>query len=86
MSKLSEASIFFASQVVTYGIICVNTRSIAEVDYTVAVTTDVLLASVNFAVIRRIAANGDKLHNWIGYVLGSAVGTMVGIKASTLIL
>lgn len=86
MSKLFEASVFFVSQVVTYGIICVNTRSIAEVNYAAAVTTDVMLASINFMVIRRIAANGDKLHNWIGYVLGSAVGTVVGIKASTLIL
>lgn len=83
MSKIGEATILFAVQTVLYGVMCINTRAIAEVDYAAAIASDFAIASLNFFVIRKIAQGGDAVHQWVGYVLGSLAGTAGGIYLST---
>lgn len=83
MTKLRAAALLFGVQLVSYGVICINTRAISAVDYPTALWSDFLIASLNFFVIRRIALEADSLHLWAGYVSGSLVGTALGINLST---
>ena len=68
--KLKEASILFFIQIALYGLLCVNYRAIAQVQYNTAALSDFMIASLNFFIIRKIAKSEDALHQWLGYVLG----------------
>lgn len=84
-TKVKEALTLFWVQTCLYGVMCINTRAIAEVDYAAALSSDFAIASLNFFVIRKITRGGDETHQWLGYVLGSIAGTAIGIYSSTLI-
>jgi uncharacterized membrane protein YesL len=84
-TKFKEAAILFAIQIVSYCILCVNFRAVAQTQYHVAAVSDFAIASLSFFVIRKIANSTDALHQWIGYVLGSVAGSYLGIYLSTLI-
>ena len=83
--KLKEASTLFFIQIALYGLLCINYRAIAQVQYNTAALSDFIIASFNFFIIRKIAKSEDALHQWLGYVLGSVVGSYLGIYISTLI-
>jgi len=83
--KLKEASILFFIQIALYGLLCINYRAIAQVQYNTAAVSDFMIASLNFFIIRKIAKSEDALHQWLGYVLGSVAGSYLGIYISTLI-
>jgi hypothetical protein len=85
INKIKEASILGIIQIVSYSVLCMNFRAVAEAHYHEAALTDFLIASMNFFVIRKIAQSGDALHQWIGYVLGSVVGSYLGIYLSVLL-
>lgn len=82
INKIKEASILGIIQIVSYSVLCMNFRAVAEAHYHEAALTDFLIASMNFFVIRKIAQSGDAIHQWIGYVLGSVVGSYLGIYLS----
>jgi predicted DNA-binding transcriptional regulator len=83
--KFKEASILFFIQILLYGLLCINYRAIAEIQYHWAALSDFAVASLNFFVIRKISKGEEALHQWTGYVLGSVVGSYLGIYISTLI-
>lgn len=83
MSHLKDPFIIAAAQAVSYATICINIRAVAQVDYLAALSSDLLIASLNFLIIRKIAKEVDSLPLWAGYVGGSLIGTAVGIYAST---
>ena len=83
MTTLRKATLLFAAQFALYGVICVNTRAIAQVDYGTSLASDGLIATLNFFIIRRIASDDEPILVWFGYVLGSLAGTATGIWAST---
>ena len=83
--KLKEASVLFFIQIALYSLLCINYRAVAQVQYNAAVISDFAIASFNFFVIRKIAKGDDALHQWLGYVAGSVVGSYLGIYVSTLI-
>lgn len=83
--KIKEAFILAGIQILSYCIICINLRAVAETQYHVAAGSDFLFASFNFFVIRKIAKSEDSLHQWLGYVIGSVIGSYLGIYISTLI-
>ena len=85
MQKLKEAGILALVQILSYSIVCVNYRAVAETQYHIAAGSDFLFASFNFFVIRKIAKSEDSLHQWAGYVTGSVLGSYLGIYISTLI-
>ncbi len=85
IDKIKEASLLFIIQVVLYGLLCINYRAIAEVQYHWAALSDFAVASLNFFVIKKIASDSETLHKWVGYVLGSVAGSYLGIYLSTLI-
>lgn len=81
--RLEEASVLFVIQIFTFTILCVTFRAAADAHrHTVALIT-LLIASINFFAIKKIAHGQDNIHQWVGYTLGSAVGTYFGIWAST---
>lgn len=85
MKKFKEASLLFVIQIVLYGLLCVNYRAVALADYHEAAISDFAIATMNFFVIRKIAKSEEAFHQWMGYVLGSVVGSYLGIYTSTLL-
>ena len=82
MQKIKEASLLFIIQVVLYGLLCINYRSVSAAHYNLAAVSDFTIASLNFFVIRKIAKSEDSLHQWLGYVMGSVAGSYLGIWLS----
>lgn len=68
-----------------YGILCINYRAVAQAQYNIAAISDFTIASMSFFVIRKIAKSEDALHQWVGYVSGSVIGSYLGIYISTLL-
>lgn len=83
--KIKEAVILAVIQIALYGLLCINYRAIAYTQYHWAALSDFAVASMNFFVIRKISKGEDALHQWIGYVTGSVIGSYLGIYLSTLI-
>ena len=83
--KIKEASLLFCIQILSYSLLCINFRAVAQTQYHLAALTDFTLASMSFFIIRKIARSDDALHQWIGYVLGSVAGSYLGIYISTLL-
>ena len=83
--KLKEMAILFFIQILSYSLLCINFRAVAQTQYHTAAITDFALASMSFFVIRKIARSEDFFHQWTGYVLGSVAGSYLGIYISSLI-
>ncbi len=86
MQHAKEFFILFAVQIVSYSLLCINYRAIAQADYLHSAVSDFAIASLNFFVIKKIANGTDNLHQWAGYVTGSVVGSFTGIYISKLLL
>ena len=85
ITKLKEASLLACIQIVSYSLLCINYRAVATTQYHEAAITDFMIASMSFFVIRKIAKSEDSLHQWIGYAVGSVIGSYLGIYTSVLI-
>ena len=85
ITKLKEASLLAAIQIVSYSLLCINYRAVATTQYHEAAITDFLIASMSFFVIRKIARSEDSLHQWLGYAVGSVAGSYLGIYLSVLL-
>lgn len=72
----------FFIQILSYGIICINMRAVALGNIPLAASSDFLFASFNFFIIKKIASSKEALHQWVGYALGSVVGSILGILCS----
>ena len=46
MKKFKEASLLFCIQIVSYSLLCINYRAVANTDYHEAAVTDFMLASL----------------------------------------
>lgn len=83
--KIREFFALFFIQIVNYSILCINYRAVAQGQYHMSATTDFMLASLSFFVIRKIAHGDDHLHQWAGYATGGVVGSYLGIWLSKLL-
>lgn len=83
--KVKEAGLVCLGQVIVYALICYNIRAVAQADYLGTAVSDALFATVNFLIIRHITKGDDATHKWVGYVVGSVVGSMLGIYISTIL-
>jgi len=81
-----DSFILFFAQMLSFAIITINYRAIAQADYVWSALTDVIVAGLSYFVIRRITKSKDSKTQWIGFTLGSAVGTIIGIFFSKIIL
>jgi hypothetical protein len=70
----------------SFAIITINYRAVAQASYLWSALTDILVAGLSYFVIRRIAKSKDSVCQWFGFTIGSAIGTIIGIYISLLIL
>lgn len=84
--KIKEFSIMFAIQIVSYSLLCINFRAVAQAHYLFASLSDFAIATLTYFVIKRIAHSDNTLHQWLGYALGGVAGSLLGIWLSTVIL
>jgi hypothetical protein len=83
---IRDAFILFFAQMLSFAVISINYRAIAQGSYLWSVLTDLVVASLSYFVVRRIAKSKDSICQWAGFALGSAVGTVIGIWLSKIIL
>ncbi len=76
----------FFIQVVSYTLLCINFRAVAQAHYVQSAASDFVIATLSFFVIKKIANSDDTVHQWLGYALGGVVGSILGIYTSTLML
>lgn len=84
--EIKNAILFFFAQMLLYLIFALNYRAIAQGNYIWSVISDVIVASITFFIIRKIAKSEDSILLWIGYTVGSVFGTIFGIYISVLLL
>jgi len=84
--KVKEFLLMFAIQVVSYSLICINYRAVAQAHYTWSALSDFVFASLSYFVIKRIAHSDNTFHQWLGYALGGVAGSILGIYLSTVLL
>lgn len=86
MKKIKEALLMFIVQVVSYSLLCVNYRAVAQAHYLQSAVSDFAIATLGYFVIKRIANSDNSMHQWFGYAMGGVVGSIVGIWISKLLL
>ncbi|HOD62465.1 MAG TPA: hypothetical protein PKG96_10250 [Bacilli bacterium] len=87
LNNIKEGIVLFGAQMTSFAVISINYRAIAQANYLWSVLTDIVVASISFFVVRRIAkSNANSIAQWIGFTIGSAVGTVIGILVSKIIL
>lgn len=84
--KLKEFITLFIIQVISYSLLCINFRAVAQAHYIQSAITDFIIATLSFFVIRKIAKSEDTFHGWAGYALGGVVGSFLGIWLSKILL
>lgn len=75
--KLRGLLLIFLGQFLAYGIVVVNTRSFTTDNYILTAISDMLLASLNFYIIRRIVRDEEATLDLLFYVAGGVVGSLV---------
>jgi hypothetical protein len=83
---IRDAFILFGAQMLSFAVISINYRAVAQASYIWSVLTDLVIASLSYFVVRRIAKSKDSVCQWAGFALGSAIGTVFGIWVSKIIL
>jgi hypothetical protein len=87
LNNINEGLILFCAQMTSFAVISINYRAIAQANYLWSILTDIIVASISYFVVRRIAKSKcSSVAQWIGFTIGSAVGTTIGIWVSKLIL
>lgn len=74
--------LFFFVQFVNFGIWVLDVRFVSQANYLLAVVSDALYCTLNFALIRKISRTEETLPGYLGYMLGGVAGTVIGIWLS----
>ncbi len=75
--------ILFTTQLALYLLICINLRAVAQTNYWLTATSDFVIASIAFFVIKKIARDESKsILLWLGYALGGVIGSVIGVWIS----
>lgn len=83
---IKDSFILFFAQMLSFAIITINYRAVAQANYLLSVLSDVVVAGLSYFVVRKIAKSKDSIAQWIGFTIGSATGTAIGIFTSIIIL
>ena len=86
MIKLKESGLMFLIQIVSYSLLCINFRAVAQAEYFQAAISDFTIATLGYFVIKKLANTDNSLHQWLGYSLGGVVGSIIGIYLSKILL
>jgi positive regulator of sigma E activity len=83
---IKDAFILFFAQMLSFAIITINYRAVAQASYLWSILTDLIVAGLSYFVVRRISKSKDSVCQWAGFTVGSAIGTCIGIWLSKIIL
>ena len=83
---IKDSFILFFAQMLSFAIITINYRAVAQASYLWSILTDLIVAGLSYFVVRKIAKSKDSTCQWLGFTIGSAIGTAIGIYFSVLIL
>ena len=86
IKDIKDCFILFFAQMLSFAIITINYRAIAQANYLLSVSSDVVVAGLSYFVIRRILKSKDSVAQWLGFTIGSAIGTVIGIFISLILL
>ncbi len=86
LSNIKEAAILFGAQMLSFAIITINYRAVAQASYLWSILTDLVVAGLSYFVIKKIMKSKDSIVQWVGFTIGSATGTAIGIYLSKIIL
>ena len=76
-------AILFLVQLFSYGMITYNYRMIAQMKVAEALSSDAMIGSANYFIIRKIARDDNPTFlAWLGYMLGGVAGTFIGMHIS----
>jgi hypothetical protein len=84
--KIKEFLIMLGIQTLSYGLLVINYRAVAQAHYIWSALSDFAIATLGYFVIKRIANSDNTLHQWLGYALGGVVGSVFGIWLSKVML
>lgn len=65
-------------QLLSYLLITVNYRAIAQGRYLATAASDFAFAGVNYLILRKVVKS-DSAAGWLGYTIGSTLGSLLGI-------
>ena len=89
----NEAIVLFFAQVILCTVIAINYRSISQAHYVFTALSSMGIAGITYFLIQRISDNHKKRKKskekdfaWIGFMIGSIVGDIIGIYISKLML
>ena len=71
---------FAGIQAVMYTILVFNLRVIGHGETALAVASDVLYAFFQFTILEKISKEEKSRSRKLGYVFGSAIGTVIGMQ------
>ena len=90
---IKEAIILFFAQIILCTVIAINYRSISQANYPITALSAASIAIITYFLIQRISYKSKKRKKnketdiaWVGFMLGSVVGDIVGIYISKLML
>jgi hypothetical protein len=85
-TDIKDAFILFFAQMLSFAIITINYRAVAQASYLWSILTDLIVAGLSYFVVRKISKSKDSVCQWFGFTIGSAMGTAIGIWLSKFIL
>lgn len=83
---IKDSFILFFAQMLSFAIITINYRAVNQANYLWSILSDIIIAGLSYFVVRRIVKSKDSISQWLGFTIGSAIGTAIGIYASIFIL
>lgn len=85
-NDIKDGLILLTAQMLSFAIIAINYRAVAQASYLWSALTDIIVAGLSYFVIKRIAKSKDSVCQWLGFTVGSMIGTIIGIYLSKIIL
>ena len=85
-NDIRDSFILFFAQMLSFAIITINYRAVAQASYAWSALTDLIVAGLSYFVVKKIAKSENTICQWVGFAVGSAIGTIVGIWLSIHIL
>ena len=81
----SGVILFFIQVMLTF-VAAFNMRSIAQANYEWTILSEIIAGLMIFLSVREIADRANSVQKCTGFILGSVVGSVIGIFLSKLIL
>ncbi len=86
LKNIKDCFFLFFAQMLSFAIITINYRAVAQASYVWSVLTDLIVGGLSYFVVKKIAKSKESKAQWIGFAIGSGVGTAIGIWISKVIL